>query len=787
MWFALLFLASPPELLGQQALLTEACLPWFTEPPRIYVAEPKGDFDALLVGVDVRTVPLRVEPKSPGALMRMPADTPLPRGIGQVVLRRDGVEVARWPVLWDADLGRVDEAIARARQAPHDQRAAAWEAVALQVWGVPSAAARALRAAAYHRLTARDFGAALALLGGARSVEAACGHTAGVALADKYEGMVRHLIGDHLTAERMLTSARAALERLAAPEAGAVTQDLAAVLVELGRVAEGLALLAPLEAALSKGRPRAEWLLNLAWARHAAGEDSRAQLEQVLTEAPDHPDLVANAQAHLARLDLDAGRLDAAGHRLEVLASIPPTASGLLAGFTHLLGADLAAARGDRVGAWAALARAITLAEATDDPELAWRARHARGRLALGQGNLAGAEADFVAARADLLRGAARTALTTSRAPFLASRAALARDLGALWLRLDRPAEAILLADAEQSHVLAALAEAAQVDRLSAPEQLARATAIGRYQSARQVLEARASERELVHPDGLVAFDVETRRQAEAAARLLEDSLGTRPPPAGADLAAVQARLDAGESIVFSLQDQDFHLDAQGLHPGWPAAGHLYLTSKHPPPERLVGRSWSHLPHMGLLRAKPSIQGQRAVILADPTHDLPATRREGQQVAAVLGGALLTGDAATRAAIQEALASAGHVHFAGHGALVAESPWQAHLRLADGRLTLADVLASPLRVSRVVLSGCETGRAGALSSAEHIGLPEALLAAGARSVVAAVEKVDDTATAAFMEAFYAAGGAERPGPALVAARAAVGGAVGAAFQLWGRP
>ncbi len=137
--------------------------------------------------------------------------------------------------------------------------------------------------------------------------------------------------------------------------------------------------------------------------------------------------------------------------------------------------------------------------------------------------------------------------------------------------------------------------------------------------------------------------------------------------------------------------------------------------------------------------------------------------------------------------VQEALASAGHVHFAGHGALVAESPWQAHLRLADGRLTLADVLASPLRVSRVVLSGCETGRAGALSSAEHIGLPEALLAAGARSVVAAVEKVDDTATAAFMEAFYAAGGAERPGPALVAARAAVGGAVGAAFQLWGRP
>jgi hypothetical protein len=785
MWFALLFLASPPELLGQQALLTEACLPWFTEPPRIYVAEPKGDFDALLVGVDVRTVPLRVEPKSPGALLRMPADTPLPRGIGQVVLRRDGVEVARWPVLWDADLGRVDEAIARARQAPHDQRAAAWEAVALQVWGVPSAAARALRAAAYHRLTAREHGVALELLARSRAIESACGHRIGVAMGDKHEAWVRHYIGDHLAAERLLMEAQATVHQLGAPEAASVTQDLAGMLVDLGRAAESLVLLAPLS--LPAGRPRAEWLLNLAWARHAAGQDARPQLEQALTEAPDAPELVANAHAHLARLDLDAGRVEAVRHRLDVLRATPRSASGFLAGFTHLLGADLAKARGDPQEAQAELAHALALAAATDDVELAWRARHARGRLALEQGDLASAEADLMAARSDLLRGAAHTGLTTSRAPFLASRPELARDLTALWLAQDRPAEALLLADAERSHVLAALAAAVQVDRLSAPEQLARATAIGRYQSARQVLEARASERELVHPDGLVAFDVETRRQAEAAARLLEDSLGTRPPPAGADLAAVQARLDAGESIVFSLQDQDFHLDAQGLHPGWPAAGHLYLTSKHPPPERLVGRSWSHLPHMGLLRAKPSIQGQRAVILADPTHDLPATRREGQQVAAVLGGALLTGDAATRAAIQEALASAGHVHFAGHGALVAESPWQAHLRMADGRLTLADVLASPLRVSRVVLSGCETGRAGALSSAEHIGLPEALLAAGARSVVAAVEKVDDTATAAFMEAFYAAGGAERPGPALVAARAAVGGAVGAAFQLWGRP
>ncbi len=785
MWFALLLLASPPELLGQQALLTEACLPWFTEPPRFYVDESQGDFDALLVGVDVRAVSLRKEPKPPGALLRMPADTPLPRGIGQVVLRRDGVEVARWPVAWDADLSAVDAAITRARQAPHDQRAAVWEAVAGQVRGVPSAAGRALRAAAHHRLIAQDYGAALKLLGRARAIEDTCRHSTGVALADKYEATVRHFIGDHLAAERLLTSALTVLERQAAPEVVAVTQDLVGLLVNTGRTAEGRALLVPLEGAMAPGRPRAEWLLNLAWARHAMGEDPRTQLEQVLVEAPGHPDLVANAQAHLARLDVDAGRLDAAQARLAVLRSTPPSAMGFLAGFTHLLAADLAAARGDEDGARVELTWALEQALATDDLELAWRARHARGRLALRQGDLATAEADLVAARADLLRSAARTALTTSRAPFLASRGELARDLTALWLAQDRPAEALLLADAERSHVLAALAEAAQIDRLSPPEQAARAAAIGRYQAARQALEARASERELMHPNALAAFDAETHRQAEAAARLLEDSLGSPAAPEAVQLAVVQARLEPGERIVFSLQNNDFYLDAQGLHAGWPAAGHLYLASRFPV-ARLLGRSWSHLPHLGLLRARPVARGA-AVVLADPTHDLPAARREGQRVAAIQGADLKTGEAATRTATLEALASAGHLHFAGHGALVAASPWQAHVRLADGRLTLADVLASPLRVARVVLSGCETGRAGALSSAEHIGLPEALLAAGAHSVVAAVEKVDDTATAAFMEAFYSAGGAEAPGPALVAARQAVGGAVGAAFQLWGRP
>ncbi|MEZ4463968.1 MAG: CHAT domain-containing protein [bacterium] len=90
----------------------------------------------------------------------------------------------------------------------------------------------------------------------------------------------------------------------------------------------------------------------------------------------------------------------------------------------------------------------------------------------------------------------------------------------------------------------------------------------------------------------------------------------------------------------------------------------------------------------------------------------------------------------------------------------------------------------------VVLSGCETGRTGALSATEQVGLPDAFLAAGARSVLAAGEVIDDARTAAFMAAFYRHGGATRPGPALTAAlaeRRAAGDDLAGVFTLSGRP
>ena len=149
-------------------------------------------------------------------------------------------------------------------------------------------------------------------------------------------------------------------------------------------------------------------------------------------------------------------------------------------------------------------------------------------------------------------------------------------------------------------------------------------------------------------------------------------------------------------------------------------------------------------------------------MLGDPRLDLPFARREAREVAARLSTTAQLGDAATRAALHRG----GYLHFAGHGRLVAEDPWQVGLQLADGPLTLDDLLVSPLGFGRVVLSGCETGARARLGRARRVGLVDAMVLSGARSVVAARTEVDDEDTRAFFAAFYDAGGKDDPAGAL---------------------
>ena len=166
---------------------------------------------------------------------------------------------------------------------------------------------------------------------------------------------------------------------------------------------------------------------------------------------------------------------------------------------------------------------------------------------------------------------------------------------------------------------------------------------------------------------------------------------------------------------------------------------------------------------------------------------LPASEREGQQVASLLGTRLISDAAATTTALQR-LPGPRVLHIATHGFFVAdqESTPTEPLRVIqegsallrslrqedpqlrsglvlaganqpgldpsdDGYLTAAEVLNLKLKGTElVVLSACSTGQ-GEIRTGEGVyGLQRSLTVAGARSTLLSLWNVDDAATSDFM-------------------------------------
>ena len=147
---------------------------------------------------------------------------------------------------------------------------------------------------------------------------------------------------------------------------------------------------------------------------------------------------------------------------------------------------------------------------------------------------------------------------------------------------------------------------------------------------------------------------------------------------------------------------------------------------------------------------------------------LPNTAAEVATLRSLAGSrrfVALTGADATRArllALPE-LPEAGLLHLATHGVADESEPGRSGLWLAPdapagapGFLAVDDILGMTLKSEIVTLSACETGL-GRLERGEGVlGLTRAFLAAGARSVVVSLWRVNDRSTAMLMEGFYRA-------------------------------
>lgn len=98
--------------------------------------------------------------------------------------------------------------------------------------------------------------------------------------------------------------------------------------------------------------------------------------------------------------------------------------------------------------------------------------------------------------------------------------------------------------------------------------------------------------------------------------------------------------------------------------------------------------------------------------------------------------------------------SAKLIHLAAHGLTREDRPLFSSMILGDRELSVFDIMQLSLSAELVTLSGCATGVAVPGESNDSEGFIEALLAAGARSVLASLWEVSDEATALWMEVFY---------------------------------
>jgi CHAT domain-containing protein len=163
----------------------------------------------------------------------------------------------------------------------------------------------------------------------------------------------------------------------------------------------------------------------------------------------------------------------------------------------------------------------------------------------------------------------------------------------------------------------------------------------------------------------------------------------------------------------------------------------------------------------------------RAPLPAQPSggislNRLPATSAEAGAIAALVpenSRLVATGFAATRERVMNTpLADYRIIHFATHGLVDSRYPGLSALALSqfdasgqtqNGLLRLQDIYALRLNADLVVLSGCDTALGREIRGEGLIGLADAFLYAGARSLVVSLWQVPDRATAELMTRFYA--------------------------------
>jgi CHAT domain-containing protein len=157
------------------------------------------------------------------------------------------------------------------------------------------------------------------------------------------------------------------------------------------------------------------------------------------------------------------------------------------------------------------------------------------------------------------------------------------------------------------------------------------------------------------------------------------------------------------------------------------------------------------------------------LVVANPDGSLPFAESEADaalQYFKAGKGKRLAGQAAQLSEIVREIPVHHILHFATHGGADYTDPLQGCLKLADGRLTLGQILSMRLASARLaILSACETALPGTDLPDEVISLPSGLIQAGVGGAIGTLWPVKDIYSMLLVARFYRAWKKEKLPPA----------------------
>lgn len=155
------------------------------------------------------------------------------------------------------------------------------------------------------------------------------------------------------------------------------------------------------------------------------------------------------------------------------------------------------------------------------------------------------------------------------------------------------------------------------------------------------------------------------------------------------------------------------------------------------------------------LQKKRASQMKNALLIGFADERIPMVDNEIKELKKIFAAAkTFTGNAAKFSAFTGNAADFDLLHLACHGQFRPENPMFSSLHLADGWITVRDIVSQKLNAGLVTLSACETGLSKIFAGDEILGLARGFLSAGASSLVLSLWTVSDAATTRLMKNFY---------------------------------